>query len=96
MKLVNVKSFKDEDCWRCKNNGVNKHDIKINIRINSVFNNIKTDIRSIHFIIYYNIVSNFSFKQIHRKFTNCLKIKSIRRKLISKIHFIKRLKIMKA
>ena len=97
MNLVKCKKFIDGLIWRCKKNGVNKHDSKIKIRKFSFFSDIKVDIRFIYFILFYNYVNNFSIKHKNK---NCielakdLKINSINRKMVSIIHYIIRYKIM--
>jgi hypothetical protein len=54
MNLNKTKNKKDGYVWRCSKRGIYKHDIKINIRYKSIFENMKTDLRLLYFIIFYN------------------------------------------
>ena len=58
MKLTKNKNRIDGKICRCTNKGVNKHDNKINLRIGSIFENIKADIRILYFLLFYNFVEN--------------------------------------
>ena len=48
--------------------GSDPHDIKVNIRNNSIFNNFKTDIRLLYFLLFYNFIENKSVKD---SYLNC-------------------------
>ena len=62
MNLVSNKQRVDGKIWRCKKKGSNKHDIKLNIRIGSIFENFKTDIRILYYLLFFNFVENKSVK----------------------------------
>ena len=62
MNLNIDNSKKDGLIWRCKHTGINKHDTKCNIRNNSIFEESKTDIRILYFIIFYNFIDRKSVK----------------------------------
>ena len=64
MNLNLDNSKKDGLIWRCKHKGNNKHDIKYNIRNNSIFENSKADIRLLHFIIFYNFIERKSINKL--------------------------------
>ena len=68
MNLVNIKNRIDGKIWRCKKKGLEPHDIKVNIRNNSIFSNSKTDIRILYFLLFYNFVENKSVKE---SYLNC-------------------------
>ena len=95
MKLYNDNSYIDKKIWRCR--GKNPiHDIKINIRINSIFEDIKVKL----YILYYLTFKCFPFnKSINKAFID---IKDLSSKLnessttlntISKIYQLLRDKI---
>lgn len=67
LNLNKTKNKKDGYVWSCSKRGINKHDIKINIRYKSIFENMKTDIRLLYFLIFYNFVDNKSINQIFFK-----------------------------
>ena len=68
MKLFENKSYVDGCVWRCLKKGNIKHDIKQNIRTNSIFENVKTDIRILYFILFENFINNFSINTVYN---NC-------------------------
>jgi hypothetical protein len=63
MKLVKMKSRIYGKIWRCKKKGNDPHDIKLNIRKGSIFEDIKADIRILYFLIFYNFLENKSVKE---------------------------------
>ena len=98
MKLIENKSYADEYVWRCFKKGDNKHDIKQNIRVNSIFEDVKTDIRLLYFIIFENFIYNFSINTVYKnckEFSRDIGIKFISRNYLGKIYMIIRNKIMK-
>ena len=98
MKLIENKSYTDEYVWRCFKKGDNKHDIKQNIRVNSIFEDVKTDIRLLYFIIFENFIYNFSINTVYKnckEFSRDIGIKFISRNYLGKIYMIIRNKIMK-
>ena len=98
MKLIENKSYSDEYVWRCFKKGDNKHDIKQNIRVNSIFEDVKTDIRLFYFIIFENFIYNFSINTVYKnckEFSRDIGIKFISRNYLGKIYMIIRNKIMK-
>ena len=68
MKLKEDKGFTDGKCWRCKKNINIKHNIKVNIRSNSILSEMKTNIRLVYFIIFEIFVRNNS---ANLTFKNC-------------------------
>ena len=98
MNLNSDNSKKDGLIWRCKHTGYNKHDIKCNIRNNSIFEQSKSDIRILFFIIFYNFIDRKSVNQTFlncKEFSNTLNIETISQRSISKFMNIIRIKIMK-
>ena len=96
MKLVENKSYGDECVWRCLKTGNNKHDNKQNIRTNSIFDNVKTDIRLLYFILFENFIYNFSINTVYnncKEFSRDIGIKFISRNYLGKIYRIIRSKI---
>ena len=94
MNLNKSKNKKVGYIWR----GINPHDIEINIRYKSIFKSMKTDLRLLCFIIFYNYIVNKSINQIYinyREFSNQLHIETISKKNISKFCNILCTKIMK-
>ena len=68
MKLKEDKGFTDGKCGRCKKNFNIKHNIKVNIRSNSILSEMKTNIRLVYFIIIEIFVRNNS---ANLTFKNC-------------------------
>ena len=70
MKLEKNSHYIDEYVFRCRSN-VPKHDIKINIRKNSIFENMKMEINTIYFLIYKCFLEkkslDASYDNIHTK-----------------------------
>ena len=98
MNLNSDNSKKDGLIWRCKHIGYKKHDIKCNIRNNSIFEQSKSDIRILFFIIFYNFIDRKSVNQTFlncKEFSNTLNIETISQRSISKFMSIIRIKIMK-
>ena len=96
MKLVNDKQRVDRKIWRCSKKGNNKHDNRLNIRNGSVFENFKTDIRILYFLIFYNFVENKSVKDSYNnslEFSRQLHIVYVTKKLVSKFFNTLRIKI---
>ena len=89
MKLVKIKNRIDGKIWRCRKKGDDNHDIKLNIRNGSIFENIKTDIRLLYFIVFYNFVENKSIKETYnnyKDFAKHFKIIKITKRQISKFN----------
>ena len=96
MKLVKMKSRIDGKIWRCKKKGNDPHDIKLNIRKGSIFEDIKADIRILYFLIFYNFVENKSVKESYintSEFCSQFKLEKMTKKHISKFYQILRNKI---
>jgi len=96
MNLVSNKQRVDGKIWRCKKKGSNKHDIKLNIRIGSIFENFKTDIRILYYLLFFNFVENKSVKNSFinaQEFSKLLKLEYITRKQVSKFYKTIRTKI---
>ena len=76
--------------------GLELHNIKVNIRNNSIFSSFKTDIRLLYFLLFYNFVENKSVKESYlncKELSKQLKIENMSRKLVSKFFNIIRIKI---
>ena len=59
-------NYMDRYIWRCKKTDANNHDIKVNIRKNSIIENSKADIKMVYFIVFYNFALNISiYKAFH-------------------------------
>ena len=96
MNLVNIKNRIDGKIWRCKKKGLEPHDIKVNIRNNSIFSNFKTDIRILYFLLFYNFVDNKSVKDSYlncKELSKQLKIKNVTKRSVSKFFNTIRVKI---
>ena len=77
-------SYLDKNVWRCRKDGENDHDNKINIIKNSVIENIKA-VLGFFFIIFENFALNASINQVFknsREFSKDLKIKMISKRNI--------------
>ena len=48
---------------KIQKNDANNYDIKINIRKNSIIENIKVDLRIVYFFIFYNFALNISISK---------------------------------
>ena len=98
MNLTDNVNYKDGCVWRCVKKMNDKHDIKINIRNNRIFENvIKTDIRLLYFILLENYVLNIPINTVYRnckEFSKDISIDSVSRSCLSKIYCIIRTKIM--
>ena len=68
MNLINTKNRIDGKMWRCKKKGLEPHNIKVNIRNNSIFSSFKTDIRVLYFLLFYNFVE---YKIVKESYLNC-------------------------
>ena len=96
MNLVNIKKRIDGKIWRCKKKGLEPHDIKVNIRNNSIFSNFKTDIRILYFLLFYNFVENKSVKDSYlncKELSKQLKIGKVTKRIVSKFFNTIRIKI---
>ena len=96
MNLVNLKKRIDGKIWRCKKKGLEPHDIKVNIRNNSIFSNFKTDIRILYFLLFYNFVENKSVKDSYlncKELSKQLKIGKVKKRIVSKFFNTIRIKI---
>lgn len=59
MKLVTNNNYLDGKIWRCIANNPN-HDIKFNLRKNSIFDNVHIPLQVIFFIAFYCFPENYS------------------------------------
>lgn len=59
MNLESNITYMDGKVWRCRSK-VGKHDVKINIRENSVFENINIPLPIIYFLILYCFTEKYS------------------------------------
>ena len=59
MKLVENEQYIDKYCWRCKSNAP-KHDNKINIRTESLFEGLRIPLNGLYFLIYHCFLNNYS------------------------------------
>ena len=96
--LIDNVNYKDGCVWRYVKKGNVKHDIKINIRNNSIFENeIKTDIRFLYFILLENYILNILINTVYRnckEFSKGISIEPVSRNCLGKIYYIIRNKIM--
>lgn len=98
MNLTNNVNYKDGCVWWCVKKVNVKHDIKINIRNNSIFENvINTDIRLLYFILLENYILNIPLNTVYRnckQFSKDFSIEPVSRNCLSKIYYIIRNKII--
>ena len=62
MILSNNNSYADGKIWRCRG-GIPLHDIKTNIRTNSIFENINIQIQILYFITFFCFIENLSLEK---------------------------------
>lgn len=62
MKLVNSKANVDKVIWRCRSSNPS-HDIKINIRAGSIFENINVPLNAIYFLAFNCFIKNYSTRK---------------------------------
>ena len=77
----------DKYCWRCKSNAP-KHNNKINIRTESLFEGMRIPLNGLYFLIRHGFLNQYSKKVSYKemlKFWECIKINSISQYLIIKI-----------
>ena len=67
MKLERNSYYKDGKLWRCSSQ-IPLHDVKFNLRKNSVNENINVPIQILYFITFYYFTDNF---YIERAFNEC-------------------------
>jgi len=75
---------------------LNSHDSKKNIRADSTFENIQTEIRILYFLLFYNFVENKVISKSYLntlQFSKQLKLQSITKKQVSKFFHKVRIKI---
>ena len=98
MNLTDNINYKDGCIWRCVKKGNVKHDIKINIRYNSIFENvIKTDNPLLYFILLENYILNIPIITVYRnckEFSKDISIEPVSRNCLGKIYYIIRNKFM--
>ena len=58
MKLEKNSHYIDVYVFRCRSN-LPKHDIKLNIRKNSIFENIKMEINNMYYLIYKSLNASY-------------------------------------
>ena len=69
MKLEKNLQYIDDYFFRCRSNSP-KHDMKINFRKNSIFENIKLNINTIHYLIYNCFLENYSLDTAYTRIHN--------------------------
>ena len=69
MNLEKNLQYIDDYVFRCRANNPN-HDIKINLRKNSIFENIKLNINTIHYLIYKCFLENYSLDTTYTRIHN--------------------------
>ena len=95
MNLVKENAFLDRQCFRCKKSNP-KHDVKINIRKDTIFENIKINLISIYFIIYECLLNNLSANKAFIEFNEFKKhinVPDVSQKNINKLYAALRNKI---
>ena len=97
MKIENNNSFLDKIMFRCRSKNPS-HDIKINIRKDSIFENVRMSLVSIYFLIYECFINNKSIAKSYieyQEFKNHINVDSISQIIISKLYSILRTQIRK-
>ena len=90
MNITNENTFLDRICFRCKRTNP-KHDTKVSIRKNSIFEDIKIDLISIYFIIYECIINNISSNKAKVEFNEFKKHIEVRETSIQNINKLYRI-----
>ena len=83
MQLVKNEQYIDKYCWRCKSNAP-KHDNKINIRTEFLFEGMRIPLNGLYFLIYHCFLNHDSINASYQemlKFTEGIKINNISQKL---------------
>ena len=69
MILSNNNLYADGKIWRCRG-GIPPHDIKINIRTNSIFENINIQILILYFITFFFFIKNLLLEKAFTETNN--------------------------
>ena len=64
MKLSYSSNYIDGIYWRCRNKTPTIHDIKINIRINSVYENLRIPIKILYFITFFFLLKIIVYQKL--------------------------------
>lgn len=73
MELVYTKNSIDNKYWRCRGKDP-LHDTKINIRLNSVFEDIKVSINTLFFLLFNCFIKNMSISKTFKETENFCQI----------------------
>lgn len=95
MKEETNNSFIDKICFRCRKKNP-YHDIKINIRKDSIFENVRMSLISIYFLIYECFITYKSISkatQEHQEFIKHIDVESVSQQNISKLFSLLRTQI---
>ena len=87
MKIEKCQSYIDKYCWRCRSNG-SLHDMKINIRAESLFDGIRIQLNALYYLIYNCFLNQYSINKTYNEmlnFTKLLGIVNINMHLIIKV-----------
>ena len=69
MILSNNNLYADGKIWRCRG-GIPSHDIKTNIRTNSIFENINIQIQILYFVTFFCFIENLSLEKAFTETNN--------------------------
>ena len=98
MKLEKNAIYLDKFCWRCRSQNP-LHDIKLNIRKNSIYEDIKSPINALYYLTFNCFMKNMSINKSTnqvKEFCKALHIANISNKLIIKLYRILRAKIKRS
>ena len=98
MHLEENSSYIDKKIWRCRSKTLPSHDIKINIRKNSIFENLKISLQVIYFLSFVCFTENYSIEKSFNECNNNSKIlgnNTVGKDSISKLYQILRNSIRK-
>ena len=68
--------YMDNYCWRCRSNAA-KHDIRVNIRSESKFENIRVPLNFLYYMIYQCFLNSYSINKTYIEMTNFAEIMTI-------------------
>lgn len=66
----------DHYCWRCRSNAP-KHDIRVNIRNDSKFENIRVPLNALYYMIYQCFLNRYSINKTYIEMKNFAEIMTI-------------------
>ena len=69
MKLINSNENVDEKIWRCRGYSP-KHDIKIGIRVGSIYENIRFPLNTMYYLTFFHFQKNLSIRRTKAEIKN--------------------------